>query len=125
MKFPYAQHLGIEHLRHEKGKSHFQLKIKAYHFNPQQVVHGGVLYSLADTSMGSALYTLLDKGQLCATIEIKMSYFKPVTEGVLRCHTQVINKGKRIATMESEIWNQDRLVAKAMGSFSILSLVKN
>ena len=102
--FPYANHLGLKFVSRENSKSHFQLTIQDFHFNPQKVVHGGVLYSIADSGMGGALYPMLDldKGQICATIEIKMTYFKAVRKGILDCHTVVINKGKRVATMESE-----------------------
>lgn len=120
-KFPFSQHLGFQHINHEAGKSHHQLLIKNFHFNPQQVVHGGAIYALADTGMGSALYPMLEKGQLCATIEIKMTYLKAARKGILDCYTTVINKGKRVAMLESEIWNEERLIAKATGSYSIFT----
>lgn len=122
-KFPFSQLLGFHLIHREESKSHFQLAIKDFHYNPQQVVHGGVLYSLADTGMGAALYPMLalDNGELCATIEIKMTYFKAVRKGVVDCHTKVLQKGKRVAFLESEIWNEDKLVAKAVGSYSIFT----
>jgi len=50
-----------------------------------------------------------------------MTYFKAARKGVLDCHTVIINKGKRVAMMESEIWNEDKLIAKATGSFAIFT----
>ena len=125
--FPYSNHLGMHLVKREEGKSHFQLSIQDFHFNPQKVVHGGVLYSLADTGMGGALYPMLNlvKGELCATIEIKMTYLKAAREGVLDCHTTVINKGKRVAMLESEVWNEGKLVAKATGSYAIFTPSKS
>jgi acyl-CoA thioesterase len=87
--------------------------------NPQQVVHGGVLYALADTGMGGALYPSLEKGELCATIEIKIAYFQPVKAGKVTCRTTVTYRGKRVAHLESEIYAHGQLVAKATGSYSI------
>ena len=77
--------------------------------------------------MGGALYPTLDfkNGEICATIEIKMTYFKAARKGVLDCHTEVINKGKRVAMIESEIWNEDKLIAKATGSFAIFTPSKS
>ncbi len=119
--FPFSNHLGMHLIERSEGKSHFQLTIQDFHFNPQKVVHGGVLYSLADSGMGGALYPLLnlENGEICATIEIKMTYFKAARKGILDCRTVVINKGKRVAMMESEIWNEDKLIAKATGSYAI------
>ena len=121
--FPFSQHVGFKLIKREKAKSHFQLTIQDFHFNPQQVVHGGVMYALADTGMGAALYPMLafEQGEICATIEIKMTYFKAARAGILDCHTMVINKGKRVAMLESEVWNNGSLVAKATGSYAIFT----
>jgi len=123
VSFPFSQHVGFKLVDREKGKSHFRLAIQAIHFNPQKVVHGGVLYSLADSGMGAALYPMLDfeNGQLCATIEIKMTYLKAARKGDLDCHTVVLNKGKRVAMLESEVWNEGKLIAKATGSYAIFT----
>lgn len=91
----------------------------ARHFNPQGVAHGGVLYALADTAMGAALYTSLDAGELCATIEIKISYFAPVREGQLRCEAKLVSRGKRVAHLAATLSHEGRDVAQASGSFAI------
>jgi len=39
--------------------------------------------------------------------------------GTLVCDTTVINKGRRVAALESEVRNGERLVAKALGTFAI------
>jgi len=119
MRFPFAELIGLTFEEQGEGTSILALDIRDDLFNPQHVVHGGALYALADTGMGTALYSLLQENEYCATIEIKISYFKPVTSGTLTCRTTVINKGKRVASMESEIWNEGKLVAKASGSFAI------
>ena len=119
MGHPFAEFLGMTCQAEEEGVSYCTLDVHEGLFNPQDVVHGGVLYSVADTGMGDALMRLLQAHEYCATIEIKISYFKPVTQGRLECRTWVINKGKRIASLESKIWNEGRLVAKASGSFAI------
>ena len=119
MRFPFAELIGLTFEEQGEGTSLLSMNIHDDLFNPQHVVHGGALYALADTGMGTALYSLLQENEYCATIEIKISYFKPVTSGTLTCRTTVINKGKRVASMESEIWNEGKLVAKASGSFAI------
>jgi acyl-CoA thioesterase len=89
------------------------------HFNPQGAAHGGLLYALADTAMGAALYTGLEAGEYCATIEIKISYFAPVRDGELRCEAVVVNRGKRVAHLTAVLENSDRVVGQANGSFAI------
>jgi acyl-CoA thioesterase len=89
------------------------------HFNPQGVAHGGVAYSLADTAMGGALFSTLDKGFWCATLEIKFNYHVGVREGRLICEASVLHKGKRIANIDARLFQHDRLVASANGNFAI------
>ena len=121
---PFGDLLGLEFTKHEKGYSQCTLTISPKLLNPHKVLHGGVLYSMADTGMGAALYSSLGEGELCATVEIKITYFKPVSNGTLVCDTRVINKGKRISTLESEIKNNETLVSKAYGTFSIFQIRK-
>ena len=116
----FGELIGLEFTTIENGASHCQLEVKESHLNPHRVVHGGVLYSLADTGMGGALFSSLDSGQRCATLEIKISYYHFVTSGVLSCTSRVIQKSRRFGFMESEVFNDDRLVASATGTFTIL-----
>lgn len=119
MKHPFADLIGLAMEKQDEGVSVCTLAVQDKLLNPHNVVHGAVLYSMADTGMGGALYPYLETGELCATIEIKITYFKPVDHGMLECNSKLINKGRTIASLESEIFNNGRLVAKANGSFSI------
>ena len=121
---PYGDLIGLKFTKFDKGCSQCVLEVDTRLFNPHQVLHGWILYSMADTGMGGALYSFLDKDETCATIEIKINYFKAVKFGQLKCNTNVIHKGKKIGVMESEILNDDQIVAKAIGTFSIFK-VKN
>lgn len=122
---PFCDLIGLSFTKISKGFSQCVLNVdENLHFNPHSVLHGGVVYSMADTGMGGALYSLLDMDdkELCATVEIKINYFKPVTSGMLKCDTKVIHKGKNIAVIESEILNNGNIVAKAIGTYSIFKV---
>jgi acyl-CoA thioesterase len=90
------------------------------HANPHGVMHGGVLFSLADTSMGAALYTLLEADETCTTIEVKMNFLRPVTQGRLACETHVLRRGRSTAVLESRLLSGESLVAVALGTYAIL-----
>ena len=119
---PFGDLIGLNFTKFEKGYSQCVLNVNKKLFNPHNVLHGGVIYSMADTGMGGALYSLLDEPETCVTIEIKITYLKAVKSGTLTCETKVIHKGKTIAVMESEIINNEQTVAKAMGTFSIFKI---
>ena len=116
---PFGELIGLNFFECKEGFSRCSLEVAEKLLNPHKVLHGGVVYSLADTGMGAALYTDLDDDELCATVEIKIAYFAAVTSGTLTCETKVIHRSKRIAVLESEIKNDGRLTAKAMGTFSV------
>lgn len=92
---------------------------KALH-NPGGILHGGVPYTMADTGMALALIAALGGASNFATVEIKISYFRPVVEGTLVCHTRMIKKGKRIAFFESTVREGGHDIAHATGSYCIL-----
>lgn len=118
---PFADLLGFTVSARGEGTCTTELEIEEKHLNPNQVVHGAVIYALADTGMGGALTSLLEAGQICSTIEIKINYFRPGTTGKLHCMTRVVNKSRRTAAMESDIHDdQDRLLARATGTFMII-----
>jgi acyl-CoA thioesterase len=115
----FIQHVGMKVDDAGPGFSRCSITIEDHHRNGTGVAHGGVLFTLADTAMGAALFSSLDKGEICATIEIKIGYFKPVFEGTLACNATLVNKGKSVASLEATIHNGDVLVSKASGTFAI------
>lgn len=119
MKNPFGELIGLQIKRQESGRSELSLEVTPPLLNPHQVVHGAVLYALADTGMGAALYPTLAEGEMCATVEIKMNYFAPVFGGEVQCLTRLIHRGKKIAHLESELMSQDKLIGKASGNYAI------
>ncbi len=121
MQHPFAELIGLRFEEQRAGYSRCALEVGEKHLNPHGVAHGAVLYALADTGMGAALYPTLDPGQICATIQITMNYFKPVGSGVITCTTVLINRGKAVAHLESRIVLGELLVATANGNYSIFT----
>jgi len=116
---PFGDLIGLQFLKCEGGQSRCTLEVEQRLLNPHGAVHGGVLYSMADTGMGGAMYTVMERDELCATIEIKITYFKAVRSGTMVCDTRIISRGRKVAALESEITSDGRLVAKASGTFSV------
>ena len=121
IEHPFADLIGFSVSDRNEGYCETLLEIQDKHRNPHGVVHGAVIYALADTGMGGALTSKLDEGQICSTIEIKINYFRPGVSGRISCHTRIVNQGKRTAVLESDVLDdQERLIARAMGTFMIL-----
>ncbi len=121
MKFPFAEHIGLRIDQTGDGRSVLSLEVAAHHLNSSGVVHGAVFFALADTGMGAALYSRLERSQRAATIEARINYFRPVREGRLVCTSEVVHQGRTVGAMESSVHCDGRLVARASGTFSIFA----
>ncbi len=117
----FCQLVGLRLVNVEQGTSRCQLDVGRDLLNPHQLLHGGVLYSMADTGMGAAVYTTLEPHQSCATVEIKMVYFKAVRNGQLTCETRILHRGKNLVLLESEVFNGEVRVAAATGTYAVLA----
>ena len=120
MPHPFADLLGFSVSASGDGRCCVELQLDARHMNPHGIVHGGVLYSVADTGMGGALTSVLGADEICTTVEIKIVYFRPAIAGTLTCNTEVINRGRRTAALESTLEAEGRLLARAYGTFMVL-----
>jgi len=118
---PFGDLIGLNITSRTEGECTCEVAFDKKLLNPNHVVHGGVIYSLADTSMGGAVHSVLREGELCATIEIKITYLYPAMDQDLICKSIVLKKGRRVAMLESEIFCGDKLIAKASGSFAIFT----
>jgi acyl-CoA thioesterase len=116
---PYGELIGWRLLQRENGNSRYELDVAPQHLNPNGVIHGGVLFALADNGMGAALTTLLGEHERCASIAVNITFLKAVTTGTLVCTTRTVQKGRSVAFMESEVSNGEQVVARAQGTFSI------
>ena len=117
---PIAALLGIRRASMGDGRSVFELTIRPEHMNPHGVVHGGVVYTLVDFAMGGALTSLLEPGEGCATLEVKINYLAPALAGDVRAEACVVSRSRRVAVMEARAYGEaQRLIALATGSFYI------
>jgi acyl-CoA thioesterase len=121
MRLPFVDHVGVQIAEVRDGASLLTLAIAPLHLNSSGVVHGGVLFTLADTGMGAALFSALARGERCATVEAKINYFRPVRGGTVQCRSRIVNKGRTLASLESTISVDDAAVATAHGTFAIIA----
>ena len=83
-------------------------------------LHGGVLFSLVDISMGLACSSVHGFDQQSVTIECKINYIRAVSDGEVLCIAKVIHPGRRTLVVEADVLQDDKLVAKAQGTFAVL-----
>ncbi len=84
-------------------------------------LHGGVLCDLADLAMGIALGTLFDPGEVFTTVELKMSFLRPVLAGRLQADARVVHRGRTLSLVECDVTGPDgKLVARAGSTLMVV-----
>ena len=75
--------------------------------------HGGILCDLTDAAMGIAYASTLAEGETFGTVELKINFLRPVTEGRLIAHGWVVSGGHTLGYTEAEVRDNDgRLVRR-------------
>ena len=121
-EFPLRDFLGLEIEEGIPGRAEAWLDVGDDHMNPNGVVHGGVVFTLADTAMGWATLSVLDEGQFCASVEVSVRFLRPVTAGRLRTRVEVVHAGRRIVHLDGRVFvdGEEKPVAAVSGSFAVL-----
>ncbi|WP_067657962.1 PaaI family thioesterase [Nocardia harenae] len=115
--------LGIRLEAAGEGYTRYYLDPNPATINAMFTVHGGVLATLMDTAMGSAVFTKLGDGVAYTTLELKLNFIRSVTlDGSrLTCEASAVHVGRRTATAEGRITDAaGKLIAH--GSTTILVL---
>lgn len=73
---------------------------KDFMFNPQGTLHGGIIATVMDISMGHLLNHVQGPG---TTLEMKTQYLKPARAGHLRCTGEFIKQGKGVSFLRSSL----------------------
>lgn len=119
MRLPFIESLGAVVQALGDGLSVVTLQVGDAHRNSHGAVHGGVLFTLADTGMGAALHSLLAPGETGATIDARITYLRPVVDGSIECRATCLRQGRAVAMLEAELTSAGEVVAKASATFAV------
>src|SRR5436305_10743426 len=120
---PYVGLLRMRFIAVSDGSATFEMPATAELYNPNNVLHGGALASLADSAMGFAVFSTLFPGENFTTAELHVNFLRAVTadSGTLRSIGRVVHRGQQIAVAEAEIVDQqNQLIARASSTNVIL-----
>ena len=114
------QALGIVVEEAKEGKARAKLRPEpAFCWPTQGQPHGGVLFTLMDTTMAWAVLAGLEKGQNCATINLDIQYTKRAGGDVFTCQAWITHQGTRIIYLRADILDAEgQLVATGQGTFT-------
>jgi uncharacterized protein (TIGR00369 family) len=97
--------LDFDFIEVDPGRAVFSGVPGDHAYNPIGTVHGGYAATLLDSACGCAVHSRLDASQLFTTLELKVSYLRPITRdtGRLRAEGRVVGFGRRAAFAEASL----------------------
>ena len=110
---------GIGNVEVDEGYAKGEIEIKPVHLNPIGTVHGGVLFTLADTIGGLAS---ISRGGFSTTVSSDIVYLNPTMNSKkLIAESTEIKHGKRMSTIDTMIYDDNgSKIAKVTGVFYYL-----
>lgn len=87
--------------------------------NPRGSIEGGMICAMLDDVMG-ILAALNQTSKPAVTINLSMDFFRPCEVGEVQAKAWFIKEGRKILSIESEAWQQGKLVAKTSAAFMVL-----
>ena len=122
---PVGSLIGVNGFTAEKGKVTMGFDPAEFHYNALGTVHGGVIATVVDMVLGSAVHSTLKAGQGFTTLTLELKYHRAVTakSGRLTVVAEVVTRGREIVTAEAKLIDKnDRLFANATSTLMILKL---
>ncbi len=121
----FSNEMGIESIGVIDGAFTMELDLEQRHMSRANRAHGGVLFTMLDSVLGRAILEALPEGRGCATVEIKINYFRPVQRGRITARGWKREPTKSLGYAEGEILNEaGKVLARASGTFFLTNTMR-
>ena len=82
--------------------------------NPQGSVQGGFVAAMLDDTMGPALVSMSGGAIMPRSVDLNVSFIRPVKPGRVIGRGRVVNQGRSIVFLEAELFDEaGRLLARS------------
>lgn len=118
-----SSHIGLETVSIAEGDMVMTAQPHESHYNPLGSVHGGFVATVLDSVCGCAVHTTLPAGVGYTSLEIKVSFLRPITAdtGTVTAHGWVTRRGRSAAFAEADLRDSDgRVLATASSTCLII-----
>lgn len=106
----------------EKDRAECRLTLRPESTNPLGMLHGGALYTMADSSAGSAAHS---DGRTYVTQNSSMNYLSNIKEGTAVAVGTVVHRGKKTCLVNVDITAEATGKLLATGSFTFFCVGQN
>ena len=120
---PLAKLIGFRMSIVEPGRIVMELEAREDLENTIGLLHGATAAALLDTAMGCAVSTMLDAGQGSVTLDLKLTYLRPlsVRSGTIAAEGKLIKLGRQTSYTEGFVRDgKGDLAVHATATFSMV-----
>ena len=120
-RMPLCATLGIEAEKLDAESVIFTLQWAPGLCTSSGMLHGGAVMALADSAGGATAMANLPEGAIgTSTIESKTNFLGAIREGEVRATSRPLHVGSTTIVIETELHNNDKLVAKVTQTQTVL-----
>lgn len=112
-QLPFFNLIGLEIADLGPGWSTCRLEYRTDLCQPAGILHGGMVATLIDTGIAHAILAtdmftaLAAEGGQMVSVDLRVKYLRPVSEGIITCESKIPRLGKHIIHGESIVTNAD------------------
>ena len=113
---PCSETLGMQLTGVDQAKmvSRFAFEARPEFANPSGAIQGGFVAAMLDEAMGTAAIIASNVTMNAPTLEMKISFLRPLFAGPATAEAKILKWGKSTCFIEAELFDPDgKLVAKA------------
>ncbi|MEK6299877.1 MAG: PaaI family thioesterase [Acidobacteriota bacterium] len=111
----FTRMLGFEIDLVEPGRAVLSVEVRKELTQLHGVMHGGATAALIDTAVAFAIVGASEPSARFTTVEMKVNYLRPISEGRVTAEARLIRDGRRIVVAECDVLDSaGRLAAKGL-----------
>ena len=107
----FVKLLGVQLLSVEPGVATMSLEVREDLLQNNNVVHGGAIASLIDSAAAFAVIPLLNDNETATTIDLTISYVRPLVKGLATATAKVLREGSRVVVLSTDVFDDERNLA--------------
>lgn len=115
---PFAKLLELELENVDSGTATLAVKVRKELTQNQGLVHGGAIASLIDTATAFAILSVIGPKDRVTTVDLTISYLRPVSSGRLQAVAKVVRSGRRLFVVSADVYAGEMLASTALSTYT-------
>jgi uncharacterized protein (TIGR00369 family) len=103
----------------EDGEARLEVAVDERHLNSAGAVHGGMLATLVDMTMGAAVRSA-SQSEGAATSQLSVTYLRPGKPGHLTVTATVRKRGESLTVCEADVEQGGKSLVHALATFALI-----